>query len=240
MSFKSQYAGRLYELLYQHRSFGKRKFPFEDFKYMLGLDKKEYPLYGHIRARIIDPAIKDICKKTPYVVTYETEKKGLKVVGLTFYMKRKPLQGEETLGDDLFAEEPLAPAAAPSLSPLMREFTQLLGPDAAALWIEQEGEGFCLANYDYTKNHCKRPAAMGAYLLKALKGNYAKYCKPKPAPMVAETEQLKPKGPELIADPDCPKCHGLGRYKDLSKESGWAICDCLKQKSVPVGTQNEN
>lgn len=232
MKFRSQYSSRVYELLYQQRTFGFRRFALSDLRGLLGLSVKEYPLYADFRRFILETVVRDINKNTRFLISFETEKKKAKVEFIIFYIKAKPVQSDDVLGGDLFSVEPSAPAAAPSLSPLMREFTQLLGPDTAALWIEQEGEGFCLANYNYTKNHCKKPAAMGAYLLKSLKGNYDKYFKPTPKPVsipvpVAVVDQ-EPKEPDLKADPNCPLCAGRGFYKDNAAQK-FTKCGCLNK-----------
>lgn len=113
MKFKSQYSGRVYELLFQQASFKERSFTVDEFKELLGLDVKEYSLFSNLKARIIEVAVKDINKNTPMKVTYETTKTGNKITSITFHMKIKPPKKEECLGFDMFPEETPAPDPAP-------------------------------------------------------------------------------------------------------------------------------
>ena len=240
MKFRSQYSSRIYELLYQHHTFGYRRFMLSDLRVMLGLDKKEYPLYADFRRFILETVVRDLNINTRFEISFETEKKKSKVEYIIFHIKSKPARKDEALGGDLFSEEPVVPTAAPTVSPLMREFTLLLGPDLATEWIDREGDTFCTESYAYMKSRCKNPRAQANYLLKTLRERYVEkknpalaLAKPKPkqttlaaappAPVVAIAEK-----PDKMADPDCPKCHGDGRYKDLTAPSGRVICSCLK------------
>ena len=95
ISFKSQYSGRVFELLYQHRSFGQRNFTLTELKELLCLDKTEYTAYNDFRRFVIEPVVKDINKSTSLDVGYEVEKNGLKVVAINFFIHSKPIAPKE-------------------------------------------------------------------------------------------------------------------------------------------------
>lgn len=103
MSFKSQYTGRIYELAYQYKPIGQRKMSIEELREYLSLEEKEYILFGHLKAKIIEPAIKEINKNTSLLLSYTVVKTGRKITGIIFSIKSNTLANEACLGMDLFA-----------------------------------------------------------------------------------------------------------------------------------------
>lgn len=234
MSFKSQYSGRIYELLYQFLVFGTRRFTLDEFKELLGLDTKEYGLFSNIKARIIESAVKDINKNTPMAVTYETEKTGKKITSIIFHMKYKPPKGEECLGSDMFdAQEEIKAAEKEDVATtsdadrrpaVMVEMIKVLGDEEAIALYEQYGEGYCFKNLEYSRTFAK--SDLGAYYRRALAANWAKYINPN-SEAAAVARKENPGKP----NPDCPKCHGKGGYVgQVTGAAGikdeWLSCDC--------------
>ncbi len=85
------YAYRLYELLMQWKSTGKREIEIEWLKNHLELDES-YDRMFDLKKRVIDPAIKDINKHSDYQVTYTQRKTGRSVTHLIFkfHLKESP------------------------------------------------------------------------------------------------------------------------------------------------------
>ena len=243
MAFKSQYSGRIYELLYQQRTFGSRRFSLDEFKELLGLDNNEYSLFSNIKARIIEVAVKDINQGTPMDVSYKTEKTGNKITAITFHMKMKPPQGEECLGSDMFAAQEEIKAAekedaATCGADPLRRFTVHKIPEANAVaYLTEHGEGYCMAQLKHLEERLTK-AASGAgkgitnipkWLDGCMKNNYAKYINPaSEAAAIAASENQKPKKPQ----PDCPKCKGEGYFEEFTDDerynSRMTKCDCWR------------
>jgi plasmid replication initiation protein len=82
------YPIRIYELLKQYETFGKRTLGYEELKTMLELE--HYSAFGTFYQRIITPAVEEINKNTDLFV-YEVDKikEGKKVVALEFLFRRK-------------------------------------------------------------------------------------------------------------------------------------------------------
>ena len=89
----SAYAIRIYELIKQYENIGKREIAISDLRFMLCLQDK-YPLFGNLQQRIIDPAIREINKKTPMQVQYEFRKTGRKITHIKLKFKEKPKQAQ--------------------------------------------------------------------------------------------------------------------------------------------------
>lgn len=86
----SVYSARLYELLIQWRSTGKvPTIPLADFREQLGIGVNEYQRMHHFKARVLEPALKEINAKTDIKVEYEQHKKGRIISGFSFTFKQK-------------------------------------------------------------------------------------------------------------------------------------------------------
>jgi plasmid replication initiation protein len=110
----SVYSARLYELLIQWRSTGKvPMIKLEDFREQLGISANEYQRIDHFKARVLEPAIKEINQKTDIKAEYEQHKKGRLIVGFSFKFKKKPQPKKEQINDgvtdsntpDLFTDQ---------------------------------------------------------------------------------------------------------------------------------------
>ena len=78
----SGYSIRLYELLYQYKTIGKRKF--EDIEHLQKMIGSNYEKYSHFKARVLEPTKKDIQSHTDISFDYDELKTGKKVTGLLF------------------------------------------------------------------------------------------------------------------------------------------------------------
>ena len=78
---KSAYSIRLYELLHQHRKFGKRKFELEELQKKVG---SSYPKYSNFKIKVLKQAQKDLGKHTDLAFEFDAIKEGRKVVGVQF------------------------------------------------------------------------------------------------------------------------------------------------------------
>ena len=86
----SVYSARLYELLIQWRSTGKVPIiDLGDFREQLGIGINEYQRMHHFKARVLEPAIKEINEKTDIKAEYEQHKKGRVISGFSFKFKKK-------------------------------------------------------------------------------------------------------------------------------------------------------
>ena len=84
------YSARLYELLIQWRSTGKVPIiDLGDFREQLGIGINEYQRMHHFKARVLEPAIKEINEKTDIKAEYEQHKKGRVISGFSFKFKKK-------------------------------------------------------------------------------------------------------------------------------------------------------
>jgi plasmid replication initiation protein len=84
----STYGIRLYELLMQWKTTGKREIEIEWLKKQFELDAS-YDRMFDLKKRVIDPAIKDINTHSNYQVSWEQRKTGRKVTHLTFTFAEK-------------------------------------------------------------------------------------------------------------------------------------------------------
>lgn len=86
----SIYAIRLYELLMQWRTTGKREVDIEWLKEQFQLDEG-YSRMFDLKKRVIEPAIKDINTHSNFTVKWEQRKTGRKVTHLTFtFVEKQP------------------------------------------------------------------------------------------------------------------------------------------------------
>lgn len=86
--FSSIYSFRIYQMMMQFKSTGFVKIKLSDLRYMLALFDK-YPATKDLRKWVIDTAIDEINKESPYTVTYEMLKTGRKFTHLEIRFKLK-------------------------------------------------------------------------------------------------------------------------------------------------------
>jgi len=93
IDFKSQYSMRLYELL-KMEAFKvdkngqfERSFEVNEYRDLLGVDTKDYPLFANFKQKAIQPAIREITDKTDLIIAdVQYGKTGRKVTNMTFFV----------------------------------------------------------------------------------------------------------------------------------------------------------
>jgi plasmid replication initiation protein len=89
------YAIRLYELLMQWKTTGTRTIEIDWLKKQFQLDAS-YDRMDNFKARVLDPAVKDINTHSNYQVSWEQRKTGRRVTHLTFsFAEKQPLTPEK-------------------------------------------------------------------------------------------------------------------------------------------------
>ena len=77
---------RVYELLRQYKSIGRREFELEEFKRATSTTGR-YPRITDLRARVIDPAVVEINKTSDITVEYGQVRCGKRIAGLVFIIR---------------------------------------------------------------------------------------------------------------------------------------------------------
>ncbi len=86
---QSTYHYRLYEMLMRFQDTKLLVMSVEEFRARIVLEDK-YARFSNLKARVIEPAVKEISQKTPIEVTWRAIKKGNSVKNLEFKFKEKP------------------------------------------------------------------------------------------------------------------------------------------------------
>lgn len=97
LGLKSVYSTRIFELLSQYKSLGKRKMTIEEIKGWCGINSSEYKLYAHLKSRIINKAKNEINEKTDYEIDYVEIKDSRKIVAIEWSIKKKSYFEKEQL-----------------------------------------------------------------------------------------------------------------------------------------------
>lgn len=91
-NMSSIYSIRLYELLMQWKTIGKREIEIDWLKKQFELDNS-YDRMFDLKKRVLDPAVKDINTHSNYEVSWTQRKTGRKVTHLTFeFSEKKPIE----------------------------------------------------------------------------------------------------------------------------------------------------
>lgn len=91
-NFSSYYAVRLYELLMQFKDKGWRTISIEDLRAAFGLAPTEYKIMRDLKRRTVDVAVAQINELSDWKVSYQNHKHGVKITGLTFNIRKKPVK----------------------------------------------------------------------------------------------------------------------------------------------------
>jgi plasmid replication initiation protein len=92
LNCRSVYSIRLYQLLKQYESIGKRTMKLDELKHILGFEPGQYSRWGNFKTRIIEVARKELKKHSDLYFEYETEKKGRVVQAITFTILKQRQQ----------------------------------------------------------------------------------------------------------------------------------------------------
>jgi len=102
----SAYAVRLYELLVQYLSLGKREFELADLRKTLGMSELEYQTMDNLKRRVIDIAVKQINAHTDITTSYTQSRTGRTITHLTFAIKSKPAKPKPAKAKPVIVEKP--------------------------------------------------------------------------------------------------------------------------------------
>lgn len=80
----SKHSLALYEVLKDYQNIKQIRIEIDDFRKVVGLEAGQYKIFTMLRKRVIDVAVEEINKKTDLRVQYELEKRGRKIVAITF------------------------------------------------------------------------------------------------------------------------------------------------------------
>ena len=90
LSLKSTYSIRLYELMKKWQHLGKWSCSVHNFKEKMGVEKKAYPRYANLKARVLNPAIAEVNEKTDLHISIKEIKRGRSVDQIEFVIRHAP------------------------------------------------------------------------------------------------------------------------------------------------------
>ncbi|MCE5251369.1 replication initiation protein, partial [bacterium] len=162
---KSSYSIKLYELLKQYETIGKRSFTLEELRKKLGLKDEEYPLYANFKQKILSKVQEELNATTDLSIHFHERKTGRKVVGIVFRIYPNRQQQPDELPDSLTTRT--------DIRQRLREYFCLSESQASDI-IERYDEDRILANLAYVEVKQKQGAVknIGAYTLKAIEEDY--------------------------------------------------------------------
>ncbi len=98
IKLKSGFSIRVYELLKQYATIGKRRFELQDLRAMLGLEENAYPRYYDFKRRVLLTAQNELKKKTDISFTFKEERHGgKKISSLVFFITQQKQDNDEEL-----------------------------------------------------------------------------------------------------------------------------------------------
>jgi len=90
LSLGSVYSIRLYELMRRSLYIGKCEILVNELKLKFGIAGDSYKQYGHFKARVLTPAVKEVNKQTDLQVSFKEIKKGRSVERIEFIIQHAP------------------------------------------------------------------------------------------------------------------------------------------------------
>jgi len=161
---KSQYSIRLYELLKQYATFGKRHFTLENLRHILSLEEK-YPNFADFKKRVIEPAKKECVEHSDITFSYNPIKQGRKTVAIDFFIKRK------TDIKDIEAQQKAIPITH---SDFLQELLNagLSEQRISEIFNEYKKEEYL--KFVWEKAKAQNPKKLDSFFLKALQDGYYK------------------------------------------------------------------
>ena len=199
MKFKSSYSIRLYELLKMevwkaekaHKTQFQKQFSLDEYRTLLGIDKKAYPVFANFRVRVLEPSINEITTQTELKnINIEYIKTGRKITGIVF----------EVTFDLATRQTPTALSPAPeaittNASPSVVQQLVDLGFQAmlAEFYYDSYGEERIQRNIAYmlAKQQQGLVNDFPAYLNKAIKEDLGKTWEAEQAKQATEQAQRK-------------------------------------------------
>ncbi len=87
LELQSPYSFRLYEILKQYQTIGKREISLDELKFLLDLEEK-YKLYADFKRRVLLQAQKEFLKHTDIIFDFKEKKVGRRVTTLIFFISK--------------------------------------------------------------------------------------------------------------------------------------------------------
>ena len=84
IKLRSRYSVRLFELLKQYELLGQRSFELVELRQVLGLADEEYSTWHDFKKRVLEPALRELPKKTDLGFSYSVRKRGRAVAFVDF------------------------------------------------------------------------------------------------------------------------------------------------------------
>lgn len=172
LRFKSKYSLRLFEIAKRYQATGKYLFELKEFRDNIGLSATELPKFSNLKIRVIEPAIKEINKKTGLAISIEPQKTGRAVSHLLLTVATKPA-----------APAKAKPEATPELDAPGIEDLLNLTPDSIrgrkatrtrlTKALASHDAAYIKAQIEYTNRKNPKTASYLNYLGKAIDENYA-------------------------------------------------------------------
>ena len=165
LELKSKYAFRLYELLKQYQSIGRRKFSVSELRDLLGVEQGELKLWVHFKTRVLEIAKREINQKTDLEINYKTEKVGRRIEYIIFSIqaqdkeKIKKVDEQNKRYDELLK---LVPEKYRELKTLK---------SAIVKYFKKKGFEYVKRNIEYA--NLKAEKNYRAYLINALKEDWS-------------------------------------------------------------------
>ena len=179
LHFKSIYSIRLYELL-KKEVFKANKngqftvyFEYEDLREKFGIGKKEYLLFGHFKAKTIEPATREITDKTDLIIADVIYgKTGRKITNITFSVGMRTEQETKLRQANLRIEDIQIEKSETGNHPIVDKMVSLGFPLATAKKFKNKyAIGLIERNIAYTL--AKKTENIPAYLNMAIENDYA-------------------------------------------------------------------
>lgn len=176
--FQSAYSVRIYMLLKQYERIGEREFDLNEFREMLGIEKKKYSQFKDFRKWVLNQAKKEFDRRDEHGaalcdITFdlETLREGRCITRLKFYIRRNQYQESLMLG---LPEPDALPPASEALN-LLVEYG--IREALAVRYLEEQGEEAllrCLALYREALAQGKVKDRSGGYLVRMLEAGAGK------------------------------------------------------------------
>jgi plasmid replication initiation protein len=162
LRLRSKYAFRLYELLKQYQSLGKRKFSVSELREKLGLKSTELRQWIDFKRRVLEIAKREINAKTDLVIDYTTKKVGRRIEFIIFSIRAQSREQREQKNERYDELIKLVPEKFRGLKTLKNAIIKSL---------RKKGFEYVKRNIEYA--NLKAEKNYRAYLINALKEDWA-------------------------------------------------------------------
>ena len=162
LRLRSKYAFRLYELLKQYQSLGKRKFSVSELREKLGLKSTELRQWIDFKRRVLEIAKREINAKTDLVIDYTTKKVGRRIEFIIFSIRAQSREQKNKQSERYDELIKLVPEKYRELKTLK---------SAIVKYFKKKGFEYVKRNIEYA--NLKAEKNYRAYLINALKEDWA-------------------------------------------------------------------